>query len=142
VEDLADAACPACQGTRLNATAARRALCRAWASPTLPRLSVGDVRAWVQTLQAHGGMTQREADIARDLVPEIKSRLEFLEAVGLGYLTLDRGAPTLERRRGAAHPAGGAIGQQPARRVLRARRAHHRPAPARQQQSCWALCKP
>jgi excinuclease ABC subunit A len=40
-------------------------------------------------------MTQREADIARDLVPEIQSRLEFLEEVGLGYLTLDRGAPTL-----------------------------------------------
>ena len=36
-----------------------------------------------------------EADIARDLVPEIQSRLEFLEEVGLGYLTLDRGAPTL-----------------------------------------------
>ena len=40
-------------------------------------------------------MTTREGDIARDLVPEIKSRLEFLEEVGLGYLTLDRGAPTL-----------------------------------------------
>ena len=36
-------------------------------------------------------MTAREADIARDLVPEIQSRLEFLEEVGLGYLTLDRG---------------------------------------------------
>jgi excinuclease ABC subunit A len=46
-------------------------------------------------LQIEGAMTQREADIARDLVPEIKSRLEFLEEVGLGYLTLDRGAPTL-----------------------------------------------
>jgi excinuclease ABC subunit A len=40
-------------------------------------------------------MTQREQDIARDLLPEIESRLEFLEEVGLGYLTLDRGAPTL-----------------------------------------------
>ncbi len=39
--------------------------------------------------------TGREADIARDLLPEIQSRLEFLEEVGLGYLTLDRGAPTL-----------------------------------------------
>ena len=28
-------------------------------------------------------------------MPEIRSRLEFLEEVGLGYLTLDRGAPTL-----------------------------------------------
>ncbi|RZL96987.1 MAG: excinuclease ABC subunit A, partial [Variovorax sp.] len=40
-------------------------------------------------------LTGRAAEIARDLVPEIKSRLEFLEEVGLGYLTLDRGAPTL-----------------------------------------------
>ncbi len=37
-----------------------------------------------------------------------------------------------ERRRGAAHPPGGAAGQQPAGRVLRARRADHWPAPARQ----------
>ena len=29
------------------------------------------------------------------MVSEIKSRLEFLEEVGLGYLTLDRAAPTL-----------------------------------------------
>jgi excinuclease ABC subunit A len=29
------------------------------------------------------------------LIPEIASRLEFLEKVGLGYLTLERGAPTL-----------------------------------------------
>jgi excinuclease ABC subunit A len=29
------------------------------------------------------------------VVSEIRSRLEFLEEVGLGYLTLDRAAPTL-----------------------------------------------
>src|SRR6478672_6222301 len=40
-------------------------------------------------------MSAREQGIARDLVPEIRSRLEFLEEVGLGYLTLDRAAPTL-----------------------------------------------
>ena len=40
-------------------------------------------------------MDTRESDIARDLVPEIASRLQFLHDVGLGYLTLDRGAPTL-----------------------------------------------
>ncbi|MGE5794639.1 MAG: excinuclease ABC subunit A, partial [Bacteroidota bacterium] len=36
-----------------------------------------------------------DAEIARDVVAEIRSRLEFLEEVGLGYLTLDRAAPTL-----------------------------------------------
>ena len=37
----------------------------------------------------------REAEIARDLVAELNSRLDFLQQVGLGYLTLDRSAPTL-----------------------------------------------
>jgi excinuclease ABC subunit A len=94
VEDLVDAACPTCQGSRLNATA--RAVRFAGIGITdVARLSVTDVRKWVQTLQLEGGLTQREADIARDLIPEIRSRLEFMEEVGLGYLTLDRGAPTL-----------------------------------------------
>ncbi|WP_343733672.1 excinuclease ABC subunit UvrA [Acidovorax sp.] len=94
VEDLAETACPNCSGTRLNATA--RAVQFAGVGITdIAALSVTDVRRWVETLRVEGGMTAREADIARDLVPEIQSRLEFLEEVGLGYLTLDRGAPTL-----------------------------------------------
>jgi len=95
IEDLVDAVCPSCEGTRLNATARAVQLhgagSQAWRITNIASLSVSDVRRWVETLQLVG----READIARDLVPEIKSRLEFLEEVGLGYLTLDRGAPTL-----------------------------------------------
>ena len=94
IEDLHDANCPTCQATRLNATA-RAVRFNGVGITDIARLSVTDVRKWVQTLQVIGGMTTREGDIARDLVPEIKSRLEFLEEVGLGYLTLDRGAPTL-----------------------------------------------
>jgi len=37
----------------------------------------------------------REAAIGRDIVAELESRLAFLDDVGLGYLTLDRSAPTL-----------------------------------------------
>jgi excinuclease ABC subunit A len=37
----------------------------------------------------------REGEIARDITAELISRLTFLEQVGLGYLTLDRAAPTL-----------------------------------------------
>ncbi|MEI8156372.1 MAG: excinuclease ABC subunit UvrA, partial [Burkholderiales bacterium] len=94
IEDLHDTNCPTCQATRLNATA-RAVRFNGVGITDIARLSVTDVRKWVQTLQVIGGMTTREGDIARDLVPEIKSRLEFLEEVGLGYLTLDRGAPTL-----------------------------------------------
>ena len=50
-----------------------------------------DARKWVEAL----ALTGRDAEIARDVVSEIRSRLEFLEEVGLGYLTLDRAAPTL-----------------------------------------------
>ena len=90
VEDLVDTACPSCEGTRLNVTA--RAVRFVGKTITdIARMSVTDVRRWVETI----GLAGREADIARDLLPEIKSRLEFLEQVGLGYLTLDRGAPTL-----------------------------------------------
>ena len=94
IEDLVDTACPTCSGSRLNATA--RAVRFAGVGITnIAALSVTDVRRWIESLRIEGGMTQREADIARDLVPEIQSRLEFLEEVGLSYLTLDRGAPTL-----------------------------------------------
>jgi excinuclease ABC subunit A len=58
---------------------------------TLAHLSIHDLRAWFDALRLQG----RAADIARDLLPEIKNRLDFLQQVGLGYLTLDRGAPTL-----------------------------------------------
>ncbi len=95
IEDLANVACPGCEGTRLNATARAVRLGVApgqgWRITDIASLSVSDVRQWIDQLQLAG----RDADIARDLVPEIKSRLQFLEEVGLGYLTLDRGAPTL-----------------------------------------------
>ncbi len=90
VDDLVDVACPTCEGTRLNATA--RAVKFAGVGITdIARLSVTEIRKWVEKL----AMTGRDGGIARDLLPEIKSRLEFLEQVGLNYLTLDRGAPTL-----------------------------------------------
>ena len=90
VDDVLDAACPSCDGTRLNAQA-RAVKFAGVGIAEVARLSVTDVRLWVEQLALVG----RDAGIARDLVPEIKSRLEFLEDVGLGYLTLDRGAPTL-----------------------------------------------
>ena len=90
VEDLVDTACPTCAGTRLNETA-RAVKFAGIGIADIARQSVRDIRLWLDGLQ----LTGREADIARDLLPEIRSRLEFLDQVGLGYLTLDRGAPTL-----------------------------------------------
>ena len=89
-QDVVDETCPSCHGTRLNATA-RAVQFNATGITDIASLSVTDIRKWVETLT----LTGRDQAIARDLIPEIKSRLEFLEEVGLGYLSLDRGAPTL-----------------------------------------------
>ncbi len=96
IEDLIEHTCAHCQGTRLNPTARAVKFTQAHLPIThIGSMSVTDIRKWVQTLSQINALTQRENDIARDLLPEIQSRLEFLEEVGLGYLTLDRGAPTL-----------------------------------------------
>ncbi|MBL8346381.1 MAG: excinuclease ABC subunit A, partial [Rubrivivax sp.] len=94
VEGLVDEPCPECAGARLNATA-RAVTFDGRAIDAVARLSVRDVRDWVEALQIEGRMSGREGEIARDVVSEIRSRLTFLEEVGLGYLTLDRAAPTL-----------------------------------------------
>ena len=90
VEDISDQPCPSCEGTRLNQVA-RHVRFQDVAITDLAKLSVGRLRGWIKALK----LTGRDAEVARDLVPEIASRLEFLEKVGLTYLTLDRGAPTL-----------------------------------------------
>ena len=90
VEGLVDQPCPDCQGSRLNPSA-RAVTFEDQAISTVAGWSVKDARAWVEGLELLG----RDAEIARDVVVEIKGRLEFLEEVGLGYLTLDRAAPTL-----------------------------------------------
>ncbi|MCW5610115.1 MAG: excinuclease ABC subunit UvrA [Rubrivivax sp.] len=90
VEGLADTPCPDCGGARLNPVA-RAVSFDGRPIADVAALSVREARAWVEGLRLEG----RDADIARDVVAEVKSRLAFLEDVGLGYLTLDRAAPTL-----------------------------------------------
>jgi excinuclease ABC subunit A len=90
VEGLAGTPCAECEGTRLNATA-RGVTFGGEPIGSVAAWSVAAARRWVLSLQLIG----RDAEIARDVVAEIASRLEFLEQVGLGYLTLDRAAPTL-----------------------------------------------
>jgi excinuclease ABC subunit A len=82
--------CPACGGTRLNPIA--RAVRFAGRRITeLNHLTVTEFRQWFTKLK----LNAREKQIARDILPEILQRLQFLEHVGLGYLNLDRPAPTL-----------------------------------------------
>ncbi len=93
--------CQECQGTRLNPVARSVRLSHFSSkvanippSPTVvdfANASVDDTLAHVKTWNLKG----REAEIARDIIPEIRERLKFLREVGLGYLQLGRGATTL-----------------------------------------------
>jgi excinuclease ABC subunit A len=83
-------ACAACDGERLNPIA-RNVRFRKLSIAALTAQSVSSMRARFGALKLQG----RESAIARDVLAEINSRLAFLEEVGLGYLALDRSAPTL-----------------------------------------------
>jgi excinuclease ABC subunit A len=83
-------ACSACSGERLSPVALNvRFRDRSIAS--LTGHSVGKLAQFFSKLD----LQAREKEIARDLLAEIHSRLGFLDRVGLGYLQLDRSAPTL-----------------------------------------------
>lgn len=83
-------ACAACDGQRLNPVALNvRFRDRSVAS--LAGGSVDRTREFFAKLK----LNARETQIGRDLLAEIRARLAFLERVGLGYLQLDRSAPTL-----------------------------------------------
>jgi excinuclease ABC subunit A len=57
----------------------------------LTRLSIRDAVAFFENLR----LTARQEEIARQIVREVVSRLNFLRDVGLEYLTLDRSARSL-----------------------------------------------
>ncbi|MCG6859932.1 MAG: excinuclease ABC subunit UvrA [Chromatiaceae bacterium] len=82
--------CPSCDGRRLN----RQALAVRFRERSIADISAQSVDQAAELL-ATLDLNERESAIATDLLAEVKSRLAFLEEVGLGYLSLDRGAPTL-----------------------------------------------
>jgi len=98
LDDLSGQPCLDCQGARLNPSA-RAVYFAGRGIHDVARGSVQDTRGWLERLvngsEERAAMSEREAGIARDVLVEIRSRLSFLDEVGLGYLTLDRAAPTL-----------------------------------------------
>lgn len=87
---LAEAPCPVCGGKRLNEQA------------LAVRVGGKNIYEWTQmsVKQAIGFMDElqlstQQQEIAKLILKEIKDRLQFLNNVGLSYLTLDRLAGTL-----------------------------------------------
>lgn len=85
--------CPACEGARLR-TEARHVLLGEndpQAIYQVEALPLADCLHWFQTLQLSGA----KKEIADRIVQEIQARLQFLNDVGLNYLSLDRSADTI-----------------------------------------------
>jgi excinuclease ABC subunit A len=82
--------CPECEGRRLKPESL---------AVTVMNLSIADLTALpvmkAQEVMRSLTLTPREELVARRIVNEISERLEFLNAVGLGYLSLDRSASSL-----------------------------------------------
>jgi len=83
-------ACSECAGTRLKPAALAVRL-GGESLRELLNLSIRDLQPRMEGLE----LSAREARIARDLLAEIRRRIDFLRQVGLEYLTLARGADTL-----------------------------------------------
>ena len=87
---FSDKRCPACDGARLKPES-RSVRVGSKTIVELSRMTVTDAIGFLGGLKLSASQTI----VSAELVKEIKSRLAFLLDVGLGYLTLDRGASTL-----------------------------------------------
>ena len=84
------AECTECNGSRLRKEALSIIL-KKKSIHDITKMAVEDGLTFFKELN----LTGRENEIGERVIKEINSRLGFLHEVGLGYLTLDRSAPTL-----------------------------------------------
>ena len=89
-EYMAEEICPDCRGQRLKPEA-RAVTVGGKSLPEVSAMSIVEARAFFRGLRLEGSARI----IADQILREIDNRLGFLEDVGLGYLTLSRGAATL-----------------------------------------------
>ena len=91
---LAEITCPECHGQRLN----REALSYTFGGRNiadLANMDLIDLRKWIDELEIGNNLSKQEYTIAKEILKEIKTRLDFLLDVGLDYLSLNRQSATL-----------------------------------------------
>ena len=86
------AVCPDCEGARLNREALHFRL-NGKNIAQLAAMDISELRDWIQDLENH--LTPMQWEIAREIVKEIGSRLDFLIEVGLDYMSLNRNSASL-----------------------------------------------
>ncbi|MFN3325076.1 MAG: excinuclease ABC subunit UvrA [Bryobacteraceae bacterium] len=90
LEYMSATACPACKGKRLK-PASLAVKVKGASIADFTGMSVARALPLIESWK----LTERERHIAGRVVEEIQQRLEFLSAVGLDYLSLERSAATL-----------------------------------------------
>lgn len=85
-------ACPDCGGARLNREALHFRL-NGKSIAELAAMDISELRDWIEDLHNH--VTPVQWEIAREIVKEIGSRLNFLLEVGLDYMSLNRNSASL-----------------------------------------------
>ncbi len=83
-------ACPVCGGARLRAES-RAVLVGGTRIEDFCALSARRALEWLQEVE----LSETDRHVARLILREISERLQFLENVGIGYLSMDRAAATL-----------------------------------------------
>lgn len=86
--------CPACNGARLN-DEALAIFVDGVNIAEVTSLPIDQALNWAQHIYQDNILSEKEATIAKSILKEIVSRLEFLSSVGLEYISLDREASTL-----------------------------------------------
>jgi excinuclease ABC subunit A len=84
--------CTTCHGKRLRPESLAVKLA-GWSIADFTALSLSSARPAVDKILSH--LTERQKEIAARPLEEVAERIDFLLAVGLGYLSLDRSAATL-----------------------------------------------
>ncbi|HEY4825010.1 MAG TPA: excinuclease ABC subunit UvrA, partial [Solirubrobacteraceae bacterium] len=83
-------ACPVCNGARLRAES-RAVLVAGTRIEDFCALSARRALEWLEEVE----LSETDRHVARLILREISERLQFLENVGIGYLSMDRAASTL-----------------------------------------------
>ena len=89
---IAERECPECNGQRLN----REALSyRIWDKniAELAAMDITDLKVWIEEVEKH--ISEKQQLIAKEILKEIRKRINFLLDVGLDYLSLNRQSATL-----------------------------------------------
>ncbi|MBE6219687.1 MAG: excinuclease ABC subunit UvrA [Rikenellaceae bacterium] len=84
--------CEVCGGSRLKAEALQFRI-GGKSIADVSAMSIQEFSEWMSTIEEH--LSDKEQTIARDIIKEIRERLGFLVAVGLGYLSLSRASRTI-----------------------------------------------